>query len=426
MKNQINQTNNQKMSTKIILFIVLLLLALSGCQQPQSPETYLNSAVDWIAQNSIVGDQVNWPQVRTQAAAMAAGAQTTADTYPALEFALDQLPGSIVWFNRPEQAADLRFFGLEILDTPDGAIVVQVDPNGPAAATGIAPGDKVNNADELDALSRDANEPSPWFYELHPQGETLDLAITTAASGEQKNISISPVERTGSWTPFGSSLPAGEQSLGLINLTVDSGEDGSYAPLVQDLIAGIDSPQNCGWIIDLRTTGGGDIWSYLAALGPFLGQGQMGGFQYVDGRQELWERRENRVYWDGNKRYESDDIEADVRLQNPAAPLALLTSPVTNLAGELVIVAFGGHENVRTFGEATRGHPHYQAVNTLSDGAMISISGAFAFDSQGTPYQGKITPDQSVAIDWSKIGQDDDPVIQAAREWLLAQPQCAP
>jgi hypothetical protein len=46
-------------------------------------------------------------------------------------------------------------------------------------------------------------------------------------------------------------------------------------------------------------------------------------------------------------------------------------------------------------------------------------------DRTGRVYDGRITPDENVAIDWTRIGTDDDSVLHAAAAWLRSQPQCA-
>jgi C-terminal processing protease CtpA/Prc len=105
-------------------------------------------------------------------------------------------------------------------------------------------------------------------------------------------------------------------------------------------------------------------------------------------------------------------------------PVALLTGPATVAAGELVVVAFKGREKIRTFGEPTRGLPTLSMHTPLSDGAHIYVSGAFATDRNGNTYKGLIVPDESIKINWSQFGTDQDPVMLAAMDWLKTQPEC--
>ncbi|MGD9681285.1 MAG: S41 family peptidase [Candidatus Obscuribacterales bacterium] len=56
-----------------------------------NPPVYLSNTLDLIQSRALRTTQVNWHSVRREATAMAAGARTTADTYPAINYALDQL-----------------------------------------------------------------------------------------------------------------------------------------------------------------------------------------------------------------------------------------------------------------------------------------------------------------------------------------------
>jgi len=63
--------------------------------------------------------------------------------------------------------------------------------------------------------------------------------------------------------------------------------DGSASRLhhiVQDI--GAQHPR--GWIVDLQTNTGGNMWPMLAGLGPILGEGALGGFLDVDNVEVPW------------------------------------------------------------------------------------------------------------------------------------------
>jgi C-terminal processing protease CtpA/Prc len=191
------------------------------------------------------------------------------------------------------------------------------------------------------------------------------------------------------------------------------------------VLRAVDRPAACGWVIDLRRNIGGDVWTYLAAAGPILGEGDVGGFVYRGGRREWWSYRAGTVYWDGGARDESYVKGPRDAPARPTAPVALLTSRATSEAGELVRVAFQGRPKTRSFGEPTGGAPLLLYHTPLSDDAHLFVAGAFAFDRTGRVYDGPIPPDQAVGIDWAAFGTEHDPVLRAAREWLDGQPECA-
>jgi len=152
----------------------------------------------------------------------------------------------------------------------------------------------------------------------------------------------------------------------------------------------------------------------------------VGGFLYLDRTRELWTYRDGQVFWDGERRGESFVEGGIYQPKHAMAPVALLTGPGTMAAGELVLVAFQGYPNVRTFGEPTSGAPRLILHTELSDGTWIFVSGALAIDRAGDSYVGSMWPAEKVKTDWTQFGTDQDPVLNAARDWLETQPECAP
>jgi C-terminal processing protease CtpA/Prc len=161
----------------------------------------------------------------------------------------------------------------------------------------------------------------------------------------------------------------------------------------------------------------------MAAVGPILGEGDLGGFEYTDGKREAWTYRNGEVFWNEEYRYESE-IDGSMYKPKRVTPVALLVSPATQAAGELMLVAFQGRPDIRSFGEPTRGLPTLITYTVLSDGSTIFVSGANSFDRNGTLYSGPIQPDVLVETDWSKFGTELDPVVQAAVDWLHSQSSC--
>jgi carboxyl-terminal processing protease len=61
-----------------------------------------------------------------------------------------------------------------------------------------------------------------------------------------------------------------------------------YATKVQDSIAVLALKKPCGWIVDLRGNGGGNMWAMLAGIGPILGEGEPGASLGKDGIKRKW------------------------------------------------------------------------------------------------------------------------------------------
>jgi C-terminal processing protease CtpA/Prc len=176
--------------------------------------------------------------------------------------------------------------------------------------------------------------------------------------------------------------------------------------------------------VDVRRNIGGDFWAYLAAIGPLLGEGDLGGFAFPSGARESWAYRGGKVLWAGQERDESHIADPIYTPKRQRPPIAVLTSRATFAAGELIRVALQGRPATRSFGEQTGGRPVLQLTTPLSDGAYLVVSAAHATDRLGNVHLGPIWPDEMVEMDWTRFATIDDPVITAATDWLRTQPGC--
>jgi len=221
--------------------------------------------------------------------------------------------------------------------------------------------------------------------------------------------------------PHGRYVDIEGRRLGYIALPLDCGSD-AYPTVAQEVLRSTASA--CGWVVDLRQNVGGDIWTYLAAVGPILGNGKVGGFVYPDGTREWWEYRDGKVFWNGQERDEDRITGSQYRVMGPLPPVALLTSRATTGAAELLAVAFHSRPRTRFMGEPTRGAPSLSAHTVLSDGSVITMSGADSFDRTGHVYRGSLFPDEEVRVKWGAMGMSADPGLRDAVHWLAQQRAC--
>ncbi|MDQ6694885.1 MAG: S41 family peptidase [Chloroflexota bacterium] len=404
---------------------------MSQAPEPTQPPTqYLTGALDWVGGHAIKTGEVDWPSIRARTLAMAPAPSSSTDTYPALRFAVQQL-GDGNAFILPPGAMDSQVGpGLSAM-YPDG-LVTYVDAEGEAAKLGVHTGDVITTSNGKPLTSLNSGVPvgyeGRWGADFG-KGPTYTMLLKKAGVGKPVEVTIPGKAYTQQVRPTGRMLDLGSAGAGLgigyINLPIDGGS-ASYPADNQKIMQNIDAGSKpvCGWIIDLRQNGGGDIWSMLAATGPILGEGEVGGFLYKDGKRDTWSYRGGKVLWNGQERDESKLDGSPFQPKVPGAPVALLMSRVTEAAGELVIVAFKGRPATRTFGEPTGGGPAFVDHTQLSDDTFLSVSGAYATDRSGHVYKGRIAPDQPVTLDWTLLGQDNDPVIVAAKQWLATQTGC--
>ena len=301
--------------------------------------SFIDQTLQIMQANSLNRSQVNWVRLQEQVFALAAFAQTPADTYQAIQFALNNL-GDGYSFLIP--------------------------------------------ADQVQLLLQDK-----------------------LASGLQR--------------PKGNSLQDGQVAYLQLPAILGSAQaEEAYAIDLQRLIVEFDASNPCGWVVDLRQTSGGSMWSLLAGIGPVLGEGLAGAYIYPDGSQRLWYYAMGRSLLDDEVQL---GIENHISYQlSEYIPLAaVLTGPGTINSGETLVVAFRGREKSRTFGQNTAGLVNATQTFVLSDGSWMVMAVALVTDRQGKLYDSSIPPDEFIPPNAAGV----DFVLQSAVDWLLRQPDCA-
>ncbi|MFF1921175.1 S41 family peptidase [Streptomyces sp. NPDC058221] len=213
-------------------------------------------------------------------------------------------------------------------------------------------------------------------------------------------------------------LPQGRRIKGTIGYLMLPAvpSDGVAAPYVRSArstVSTFDEQGTCGWVIDLRSNHGGDMWGPLAAVGAILGDGTVGGAVFADGKKSPW------VIENGTPHAYVDQWGPALPLARPMPPVAVLTSRRTASAAEAVTIAFRGRPNSRTFGEPTHGIPTANDSYPLSDGALVVVTVAREADRNGRLYNGPIAPDVTVPE-----ARGGDHVLKAAADWLRSQDGC--
>lgn len=182
----------------------------------------------------------------------------------------------------------------------------------------------------------------------------------------------------------------------------------AFSAQLHTLLAQLDSLQPTGWILDLRQNGGGSCWPMLAGIGPLLGEGVCGYFVAPGTKPKPWFYRQGRAGVGKNKVLSR--VQYPVRLRTAWPPVAVLTSPRTASAGEVVVTAFRGRPNTRHFGEPTAGVSTGNAGFPLRDGATLFLAVSAYADRTGRVYGGKILPDEVAP---------GDTAMAAAKRWLI-------
>ena len=203
---------------------------------------------------------------------------------------------------------------------------------------------------------------------------------------------------------------------------------GSSVPLADSLHTAVRALQDsgaCGWIVDLRANGGGNMWPMLAGIGPLLGDTLVGNF-IVQGSVERWFYRKGTagtINSAGKTDTASRITVPVVQLRDPNAAIAVLFDRGTASSGEAVAVAFLGRPATRTFGTRSAGFATVNRGARLADGANMVVTTGYYADRRGTVHMDQLTPDSTLGIA-SAWPSPTDRVATAAADWLERQRSC--
>ncbi|NUQ17830.1 MAG: hypothetical protein HOP95_05150, partial [Sphingomonas sp.] len=272
-----------------------------------------------------------------KAYAAAAGAQTTAETYPAIRLIIRELGEKHTVFIEPDQA--------------------KADLTGKASA----------NA-----------QPPPFLLpEAMRLGEGVGLVrlyafIGSAAQGE------------------------------------------SYAWTAQTKINALKQQGVCRFILDLREDSGGNMYPMLNGVAGLLEPGLLGTFETAQGKYMPWALRGGVVV------VLPQQNTRPIATGNQATqPVAVLIGPHTGSSGEFTAMSFEGRANTRFFGSPSAGYVTGNVPITLSDGALILMTGSWALDRTGKKYLDRIEPDEKIGLLGELTGNG---TVYSAVKWLSAQP----
>lgn len=413
-----------QLATAVLL--LCLGLARAQTQAPEaSPEAigYLEVALEQIEQGSRVYS-TDWAALRIQAlAAIAAcGAMTPAETYPAIRAALAALGDEHSRLLEPEAAKLMstkrpaKSTGLLVV--PREMIVGMVVPGSPAEAAGLLLGDRIV---AVEGVAGYADLPRFEFERLFRSGQLADgstapLRLTVrTGSAEARPVEVPLASFDEYLAPTGRLLEGGIAYLELPG--VSGPKAAGYDDAAHALLGELDNGALQGFIVDLRRNAGGSMEPMLASIGPLAGNGQLGAYASAKSSSPWsYDAARGSAIFEG---YELANVPEPYPLRDDL-PVAVLTSPMTAQAGEALVVAFAGRAKARRFGAGTRGVPVGTTTKALPDGALLVLTVTQQADRSGTRYSGVIPPDEAIAIDWTRFGTKDDPVLDAARLWLGA------
>jgi carboxyl-terminal processing protease len=226
--------------------------------------------------------------------------------------------------------------------------------------------------------------------------------------------------------PPGAASELVDGAYGYIHVPQRGGPAIALADSLHTAVRALQDSNACGWIVDLRDNGGGNMWPMLAGIGPLLGDSIVGRFGVEPGGERWYYRRGVSGVMQANGTIDTASriTVAPVALHNPTAPVAVLIDSGTGSSGEAVAVAFRGRANARTFGSPTAGFATVNRGSRLPDGANMVVTTGYYADRHGTQYRDRLQPETPVEGSTRGWPFATDRVAAAATAWLAIQPAC--
>jgi hypothetical protein len=172
-----------------------------------------------------------------------------------------------------------------------------------------------------------------------------------------------------------------------------------------------------GLIIDFRKMEGGSTLPFLTAFAPLINQYILLKYMDNEGHQSYIIRYKNGIYTKkGHKTTRLGYLSNYAPLKLSGKPIAIITGNYTASAGEMILIAFLGLPQIKTFGTPTYGVATGKSNIFLADSAFISLASSITCDRGSRPYPGPIPPDQYV--DPSTVSEAQ--LMNDIREWILS------
>ncbi len=375
-------------------------------------DLFVRGAIDILQSSYYFRDQINWTVVEQDALGALTPDSTLAEAYQQMDYLIRRITSIVgdhhIFVRRPRLVSNLK----EGSGNDVGIIwndiyqVVTVYPGSPAGDAGFQVGDVL--------LSFNGGDPANDNWR-----DAATVAVVYQRDGATYNTTLAPRPVSYYLPSRGRALTGNISYVEIFGINTNRDQFEQYVQETQSLIASLDTAPACGWVVDLRRNNGGTIAPIMAAIGTFVGDGELYRVRRVDGSEGIVLLEGGAV---GRTPANSTPYtDTPYRIANPTARIAVLIGPGTVSAGELsaMVLRGRGGANVRLFGGQSYGVTTTQAFVDLFDrGQMwVPVGQMVGPDGQAAPYG--VVPDEPLTVRYtSAYGTDNDPLIQAAWQWL--------
>ena len=201
------------------------------------------------------------------------------------------------------------------------------------------------------------------------------------------------------------------------------------APLtdsLQNALRTLEQGGACGYIVDLRMNGGGNIWPMQTGIAPLVGDTVLS-IELSNGRvigSTVYSGGATFMVDSTGTRQDATRAEHPYAMQRPKAPVAVLADGATGSSAEGIAIIFRTRPKTRFFGMPTAGYSSINQGFPLPDGANMVVTVGVMHDRAGRPYGGPIEPDEMIPMAEGHAPTPGDRVARRAAAWLAEQPEC--
>lgn len=320
--------------------------------------------------------------------------------------------------------------GLELRVLGQDVVIWRVDPEGPAAAAGLRPGEVVLRVEEFDATRplgeilalTGARERqlalTRLLYGVNGllDGEVGDTVRLQLRRGTDTAAVRVPLRRTpGLLVHFGNLPPtiahvthrriteAGE-CVGVIEWNT------WMAPIASQIDSAVDAVRDCrGIVLDLRGNPGGVAGMVMGVGGHFVDSTHALGTMKLRTNELRFALNPRRVDTRGNS------------VEVFAGPLAILVDAMSASTSEIFAAGMQAIGRGRVFGEVTAGQALPALASRLPNGDVLMHAVADYLVADGSRVEGRgAIPDELVPLEADALRAGRDVVLEAARRWVLA------
>ena len=176
----------------------------------------------------------------------------------------------------------------------------------------------------------------------------------------------------------------------------DSLSCGLFADSLQRAVLDLHAQRPIGWLIDLRSNTGGNMYPALAGLGPLLGCGDLGWDALPDGTRQAW--------WYCRAADHPEGADHITLVRSPVVlpdtlPAVVLIGQRTGSGGEALAMSFIGRPRTRIFGERSAGFATGNRMCFLADSAILNVTNSLMTDRTGGTHPEGIDPHVAFATE---------------------------